>query len=42
MDPNQTAPLGPHCLQNDLKSQMTKQTTVVVIGSLRVKAATSL
>ena len=30
--------LGPHCLQRLLKSQeMTKQLTVVVIGSLRVK-----
>ena len=31
--------LGPHCLQNDFKNhkQMTKQTIIVVIGSLRVK-----
>ena len=31
--------LGPHCLQNDKK--MKKQTTVVVIGSLRVKLTCS-
>ena len=39
MDPDQTAPdLGPHCLQTGLKitSRLTKQTTVVVIGSVRV------
>ena len=31
--------LGPHCLQKWLlkSKQMTKQTTIVVIGSLRVK-----
>ena len=31
--------IGPHCLQKWLKNhkQMTKQTTIVVIGSLRVK-----
>ena len=45
MDPDQTAPggavwSGPHCLQkNDFitHKQMTKQTTIVVIDSLRVK-----
>ena len=39
VDPDQTASkeqsdLGPHCLQTH--KQMTKQTTIVVIGSLRV------
>ena len=44
VDPNQTAPkgaadLGSHCLQKWLLNhkQMTKQTTIVVIGGLRVK-----
>ena len=36
MDPDQTAPKGPHCLQKNHK-QMRKQTTIVVIGALRVK-----
>ena len=38
VDPDQSD-LGPHCLQKWLLNhkQMTKQTTIVVIGSLRVK-----
>ena len=42
MDPDQTAPksdLGPHFYKNVFLNhkQMIKQTTIVVIGSLRVK-----
>ena len=36
MDPDQTD-LGPHCLQKVINhKQMTKQTTIVVTGALRV------
>ena len=39
VDPDQTAPdLGPHCLQKWLLNHLTKQTTIVAIGALRVKS----